>query len=144
MLTNDKVNIGFGKDRSHKTYSEVKSLIMGEVKKFFKPEFLNRLDDLIVFHRLSKNHITQIAELLINKLSDRLKERGFEIEVNKKTIDKIVTDGYTPIYGARPLKREIERQIENPLSLRVISGEFTKGDNIKVVLNNGSIDFKKV
>lgn len=143
MLTNDKVNIGFGKDRSNKTYAEVKTLVMGEVKKFFKPEFLNRLDDLIVFHRLNKTHITQIADLLISRLSERLDERGFSIKVDNKTRDKIVNDGYTPIYGARPLKREIERQIENPLSLKVISGEFVKGDNIKVILKNNKIGFKK-
>ncbi len=143
LLTNDKANIGFGKDRSSKTYSEVKHLIMSEVKKFFKPEFLNRLDDLIVFHRLNKKHITEIADMLIKKLSERLSERGFTIKVKNDARDKIVSDGYTPTYGARPLKREIERQIENPLSLKVIGNEFKSGDKIEVFLKNGKIEFKK-
>ncbi len=143
LLINDKANIGFGKDRSSKTYSEVKHLVIGEVKKFFKPEFLNRLDDLIVFHQLSKKHITEIANMLINKLSERLSERGFTIKVKNDARDKIVSDGYTPTYGARPLKREIERQIENPLSLKVIGNEFKSGDKIEVFLKNGKIEFKK-
>ncbi|MDP6625025.1 MAG: AAA family ATPase [Nitrospinota bacterium] len=143
MLTNEKTNIGFGKNRSSKTYAEVKHVVMSEVKKFFKPEFLNRLDDLIVFHQLDKDHITQIADLLINKLSDRLSERGFTITVKNDVRDKIVSDGYTPAYGARPLKREIERQIENPLSLKVIGNEFKSGDKIEVFLKNGNIEFKK-
>ena len=143
LLINNKANIGFGKDRSSKTYSEVKHLVIGEVKKFFKPEFLNRLDDLIVFHQLNKKHITEIADMLINKLSERLSERGFTIKVKNDARDKIVSDGYTPIYGARPLKREIERQIENPLSLKVIGNEFESGDKIEVFLKNGKIEFKK-
>ncbi len=143
MLTNDKSNIGFGKSRDGKTYKEVKSLVIGEVKKFFKPEFLNRLDDLIVFHRLNEEHIALIADLQIKKLSERLKDRGFSIKIDKKVKDKIVVDGYTPIYGARPLKREIERQIENPLSLKVISGEFKRGDKIRASLKSGKIEFKK-
>lgn len=143
MLMNDKVNIGFGKDRSSKSYAEVKRLIMGEVKKFFKPEFLNRLDDLIVFHRLGKDHITQIADLLMKKLLKRLSERGFKVKINNDVRDKIVDDGFTPTYGARPLKREIERQIENPLSLKIISGEFKKEDKIIAIMENGKIEFKR-
>jgi ATP-dependent Clp protease ATP-binding subunit ClpA len=81
--------------------------------------------------------------MLINKLSERLSERGFTIKVKNDARDKIVSDGYTPIYGARPLKREIERQIENPLSLKVIGNEFKNGDKIEVFLKNGKIEFKK-
>jgi ATP-dependent Clp protease ATP-binding subunit ClpC len=143
LLVDDKVNIGFGKDRTNKTYGEVKRLVIGEVKKFFKPEFLNRLDDFIVFHRLNENHISHIADLLLKKLSERLISRGFTIKIDDKVRDKIVVDGYTPMYGARPLKREIEKQIENPLSLKIISGEFIRDDKIKVFMKNGAIEFKK-
>jgi len=143
MLVDDKVNIGFGKDRTNKTYNEVKRLVIGEVKKFFKPEFLNRLDDFIVFHRLNENHISQIADLLIKKLSERLLARGFDIKIGDKVRDKIVVDGYTPMYGARPIKREIEKQIENPLSLKIISGEFVRDDKIQAFMKNGAIGFKK-
>jgi ATP-dependent Clp protease ATP-binding subunit ClpC len=143
LLVDDKVNIGFGKDRTNKTYNEVKRLVIGEVKKFFKPEFLNRLDDFIVFHRLNENHISQIADLLIKKLSKRLLARGFDIKIDDKVRDKIVVDGYTPMYGARPIKREIEKQIENPLSLKIISGEFVRDDKIQAFMKNGAIGFKK-
>ena len=101
------------------------------------------MDDFIVFHRLSETHLSKIADLLIKKLSERLLSRSFAIEVDDKVRDKIVADGYTPMYGARPLKREIEKQIENPLSLKIISGEFVRDDKIQVFMKNGAIEFKK-
>ncbi len=142
QLSQDKQEIGFS-TRPGREYKEVKNLVLGEARKFFKPEFLNRLDDVIVFHSLSREEIVKIADLTIFNLNKRLKEKKLEIEVSTEVRDKLAEEGYSPIYGARPLKRLIESEIENPLSLKIINGEFDFGDKILVDLADGEIDFKK-
>jgi len=128
--------IGFGKSQSPKDYNEVRSLVLKEVQKLFKPEFLNRLDDMIVFHKLTPEQIRKIADLLLNNLSARLGEKNLSLEVSKKARDQLAKDGYSETYGARPLKRLIEDQIENPISIKIINGEFNYGEKILVDLDD--------
>jgi ATP-dependent Clp protease ATP-binding subunit ClpC len=144
-IVDDKQAIGFGTsgDGGKATYEEVKKMVLSEAKKYFKPEFLNRLDDLMVFHRLDEGHIRSVVDLLVSRLQTRLKENGLNIEVEEEARNKLAKDGYSPAYGARPLKREMENQIENPLSLMVIEGTINKGDIVQASVKDGEIKLQK-
>ncbi|MFQ6672119.1 MAG: AAA family ATPase, partial [Candidatus Tectimicrobiota bacterium] len=135
--------IGFGRDELSDRYEDIKREVMEEVKKVFKPEFLNRLDDLIVFHQLSEDHIRRITDLLLTRLAERLAEKGIAIEVSEAVKERLAQEGFDPLYGARPLKRAIERTIENELAGRIIEGQFTEGDTVAVDLADGEITFTK-
>lgn len=115
---------------------------MHEVKKFFKPEFLNRLDDIIVFHYLETENVKQIAYLFINELSMRMKEHDIEIELDDGVIEKLAKDGFEPVYGARPLRREVERQVENPLAMKIVRGECPPGSKVAITVENHDVIFK--
>ena len=133
--------IGFAKTEITRQFEIIKSLVINEAKKLFKPEFLNRLDDLIVFHTLTKENIRAIADLMIQNLNKRLNDKNLSISVNSKAIDKLAKDGYSEIYGARPLKRLIENEIENPISMKILTGDFKFGDQINVSLKGGKYHF---
>jgi ATP-dependent Clp protease ATP-binding subunit ClpC len=135
--------IGFGYGKGQIPYDEARSLVLGEVRRHFKPEFLNRIDDLIVFHSLSESHIRQIVDIQVEKLAKRLRELNIKLEVADPVRAKLAVDGYHPTYGARPLRREIERQIENPLSMRIVNGEFKPGDRVMVELEGQEIVLRK-
>ena len=129
--------IGFAvMDDPSKDYNQVRSMVLNEVQKLFKPEFINRLDDLIVFHKLQPDEVRQIADLMLNNLSKRLKESDIILEVTNKVKDELAKEGFSEMYGARPLRRLIEDKIENAISMRIINGKFKHGDTIHV-------DFKK-
>ncbi|HOJ64377.1 MAG TPA: AAA family ATPase [Spirochaetota bacterium] len=133
--------IGFTEKKDSTTnYELIKEKILEETKKFFKPEFLNRIDDLIVFHPLQKSHIIEITELLLSKLKEKVEKSGYFIEFTKQSKEKLAELGYSPEFGARPLKRVIENYIENPISFKIISGEIKKNDKIKVSVKDGKID----
>jgi len=143
-IVDDRQTIGFGKaEESGKTYEEVKKLVLTEAKKQFKPEFLNRIDDLMVFHSLEERHLRKIVDLLVSRIQDRLKENGIQITVNGKARDLLAKEGYSPAYGARPLKRVMENKIENPLSLMVIEGKVAKGDTVLVSAKKGGVVLKR-
>jgi ATP-dependent Clp protease ATP-binding subunit ClpC len=133
--------IGFGKTEVSKQYDVIKSLVINEARKLFKPEFLNRLDDLIVFHTLTRENIRAIADLMIQNLNKRLNDKNLSISLSSKAIDKLSEDGYSEVYGARPLKRLIENEIENPISMKILTGNFKFGDKINVTLKGGRYSF---
>ena len=93
---------------------------------------MNRIDEIVVFHPLGMSQMAGIADIQLNRLRDRLKEREMDIKLSPDAMHMLVAVGYDPVYGARPLKRAIQQQIENPLSLKLLSGEFVAGDTIKV------------
>ena len=140
----EKHEIGFKSGSGIISHDEAKEMILSEVKKYFKPEFLNRLDDMIVFHSLTKEHISHILDILLNKLLKRLEEEGLSLEIGPEIKEKLATDGYDPKFGARPLKRAIEREIENRLSLSIVNRQFQSGDKIKAILQDGEIAFEKI
>ena len=113
-------------------YEEIKSAVMESVGQHFRPEFVNRIDEIVVFHPLGMSQMAGIADIQLNRLRDRLKEREMDIKLSPDAMHMLVAVGYDPVYGARPLKRAIQQQIENPLSLKLLSGEFVAGDTIKV------------
>ena len=116
---------------------------MGVVQAHFRPEFINRLDDIVVFHPLDKAQIKQIARIQLRGLEKRLGERNLKLEVSDKALELLGNVGFDPIYGARPLKRAIQAQLENPLAQKILSGDFVGGDTVKVDAEGGQLVFAK-
>ena len=125
------------------SYDKMKDLVMAEVRKTFRPEFINRLDDIIVFHELSREQIGSIVELMIKDLQKRLAERKLNVELSMKAKEWLADTGYDPTYGARPLRRAIEKYVENPLASKILSGEYKEGDIILADLGTDEIVFNK-
>jgi ATP-dependent Clp protease ATP-binding subunit ClpB len=130
-------------DDSPEAYTQMKASVMGVVQAHFRPEFINRLDDIVVFHPLDKAQIGQIAKIQLRGLEKRLGERGIRIELLDPALALLGNAGFDPVYGARPLKRAIQAQIENPLASRILSGEFVNGDLIRVDSAGGQLVFHK-
>src|SRR4029078_1151723 len=114
------------------TYDDMKGRIMGELKKGFRPEFLNRIDDVIVFHKLQKDEIKQIVDLLLRRIRTSLAERDLQLELSEAAEDFLVEKGWDPAMGARPLRRAIQRYIEDPLADFVLRSELTPGGTVMV------------
>ncbi|WP_299330136.1 ATP-dependent chaperone ClpB [uncultured Psychrobacter sp.] len=114
------------------SYEDIKSEVMDSVGQHFRPEFVNRIDEIVVFHPLGMSQMAGIADIQLQRLRQRLQEREMDIELSADAMNKLVAVGYDPVYGARPLKRAIQQEIENPLSLKLLAGDFVAGDIIKV------------
>ena len=114
------------------SYEEIKAEVMESVGQHFRPEFVNRIDEIVVFHPLGMSQMAGIASIQLDRLRQRLHERELDIELSADAMNKLVAVGYDPVYGARPLKRAIQQEIENPLSLKLLAGDFVAGDIIKV------------
>ncbi len=130
-------------DDSPEAYVQMKAAVMGVVQAHFRPEFINRLDDIVVFHPLDKPQIKQIARIQMAGLEKRLAERGLKLDVADSAFDLLGNVGFDPVYGARPLKRAIQQQLENPLAQKILAGEFANGDTIKVEAGGGQLQFAK-
>ena len=126
---------------SDTAYDDMKEAVMGIVSQHFRPEFLNRVDDSVVFHPLAQNQILGIAEIQLEILKARLKDNDIHLQVGADTLNFLSEVGYDPVYGARPLKRAIQRYIENPLAQELLSGKFKAGDSVKLVQESGQIAF---
>ncbi len=124
-------------------YTQMKAAVMGVVQAHFRPEFINRLDDIVVFHPLDKAQIKQIAGIQLHGLEKRLAERGMAIELEDSALQLLANAGFDPVYGARPLKRAIQQQLENPLAQKILGGEFASGDTIGVSAEGGHLHFKR-
>ncbi len=120
------------KEELEKNYDKIKEQIMDELKKRFRPEFLNRIDEIIIFHPLSEEEIKKIVDLLIAKLNKRLEERGIKIVLTEEAKSALAKRGYIPEFGARPLRRTIQRDIETPLSVKILEGTVKDGDTVKI------------
>ena len=124
-------------------YTSLKEKVMGVLATQFRPEFINRIDETVVFHPLIDEHIKEIANIQLDKLIARLFEKGYQFELLSEALDKIAAHGFDPVFGARPLKRAIQQYVENPLAQKLLAGEFVPGDKIRVTVNNGIISFTK-
>jgi ATP-dependent Clp protease ATP-binding subunit ClpB len=113
------------------------------MREVFRPEFLNRIDEVVEFHPLSKEQLAEVVELQLRRLRERLAERGLGLELTDAAKEQLVESGWDPTYGARPLKRAIQRLVENPLALRLLEGEFGEGDTVRVDLEDGELVFAK-
>ena len=128
-------------DDSPQAYLQMKSAVMGVVQAHFRPEFINRLDDIVVFHPLDKAQIRQIARIQIRGLEKRLAERGLKLDLSEDALNLLGNVGFDPVYGARPLKRAIQQQLENPLAQKILAGEFAQGDTVHVRAEGGHLAF---
>jgi ATP-dependent Clp protease ATP-binding subunit ClpB len=124
-------------------YANIKTAVMDEVKTVFKPEFINRIDEVVVFHALDEKQIMSIAKIQLGYLENRLQAMDMDLQVDDGVIQKVAEVGFDPVYGARPLKRAIQAGIENPLAREILEGHFAAKDVVRVVLRSGNITFQK-
>ena len=122
---------------------KVKARVMDLVKASFRPEFINRIDEIILFHKLDKSIIKDIAKIQIANIEKRLADRHISLNVNEAAFVWIVNNGYDPVYGARPLKRLLKNQIENKLALKILDGEIGDNDTADVIVSNGALEIVK-
>lgn len=123
-------------------FESVKEALMGIVGEHFRPEFVNRIDELVVFHPLGKEQMYSIADIQLDRLRKRLEDEDYKMDVSRAAMDVIIEGGYDPVYGARPLKREIQREIENPLAQAILGGQLAPGATIKIDAQNGQLTFE--
>ena len=124
-------------------YDRMKSAVLEIVQQHFRPEFINRVDDIVVFHPLAREHLRSIVDIQVGYLRKRLAERDIELQLDDSARDLLGEAGFDPVYGARPLKRAIQQQIENPLAQRILRGEFGPGDKVQVSAKDGQLVFAK-
>ncbi len=142
-LVKQNVDMGFKAQDEDINYDGMKNKLLDAVKKVFRPEFLNRVDDIIVFHPLTRQDLDQIIEYELKEVKDRLKEKRIELSLSPEVVKFLIDKGYDPVFGARPLKRTIQRFIENVLAEDILSGKFKDGDKLKAALTGEVIQFKK-
>jgi ATP-dependent Clp protease ATP-binding subunit ClpC len=145
-LIKRETSIGFATQKDEvktrkQAYENMKEKVMTEVKKTFRPEFINRIDDIIVFHELTEEQLRSIVDLLVKDLQNRLADRKLGVELTGEAKSWLAKEGFDPIYGARPLRRAIERYVENPLSTKLLQGEYSPGDTIIVDLRDNTLTF---
>ncbi|RKY42251.1 MAG: hypothetical protein DRP85_03480 [Candidatus Makaraimicrobium thalassicum] len=134
--------IGFKTPKEEETYQDMKTRLLEEVKKTFKLEFLNRVDDVIVFRSLSRDDLKQIVEIELKDVQERLKEKNIEIVIEDSAKDFLIDKGFDKVFGARPLKRTIQRYLENPLAEEILAGSFKEGVKVRVTRPNGGTGLK--
>ncbi len=122
---------------------EIEMKVKEELKRHFRPEFLNRIDEIVIFHQLSREHLKKIVDIQLRHLRDRLAHRELGLQLTDRAKEKLARDGFDPAYGARPLKRLIQQEIENPLARTILSGAFAPGDTIKVDVQGELFAFGK-
>ena len=130
-------------DENARAYEGMKNRVIDEMKKVFRPEFLNRVDEVIVFHSLTSHQILEIVDLMLKQVSDRLKASGMGLEASTDVKEVLAKEGFDPAFGARPLRRAVQRVIEDPLSEEILLGRFSDGDTILAELEDGKVIFKK-
>jgi ATP-dependent Clp protease ATP-binding subunit ClpB len=125
-------------------WDKVEQRVRDELRNHFRPEFLNRVDDIIVFRQLNREDLVQIVDLQLEKLVKTLEDRHIHLEVKPQAKALIAAEGYDPVYGARPLKRVIQRLLQNPIALELLEGNFHEGDTVRVERDGDVLRFEKV
>ncbi|HTE20070.1 MAG TPA: AAA family ATPase, partial [Armatimonadota bacterium] len=134
---------GRGGNQTARQYESMRNRVMEELKRTFRPEFLNRIDDVIVFHPLTPEQIQQIVNLMLSLVNRQLITQDMQLDVSQEAREILASEGWDPNYGARPLRRAIQRLIEDPLSEEVLLGRFSAGDTIRADAEGGKIIFRK-
>jgi ATP-dependent Clp protease ATP-binding subunit ClpC len=140
---NKDSSLGFQSEEGGMNFKDIRNFVMAEVKRAFNPEFINRIDEIVVFHNLDKAHLAQIFDLMVKEISDRLVDQKITISVKKKTREYLIDKGFDEKFGARPLRRLLQKEVEDPLSMEILKGRFTAGDTIDVELRGEKITFRK-
>ncbi|MHB8061397.1 MAG: ATP-dependent Clp protease ATP-binding subunit [Ruminiclostridium sp.] len=135
-----RLGFSVARDESAKNYEEMKGNVMGELKKTFRPEFLNRIDDIIVFHPLTEDNIKEIVGLMLEVLIKRLKQNEIEMQISEETMVHLAKKGYDPIFGARPLRRAIQSIVEDKLAEEMLEGKIKAGDSIKIEMDGENVN----
>ncbi|CFQ88651.1 protein disaggregation chaperone [Yersinia frederiksenii] len=138
-LGSDLIQERFGE----RSYTEMKNMVMDVVTHHFRPEFINRIDEVVVFHPLGRAHLASIARIQLERLYKRLEERGYQVTITQPALEFLGETGFDPVYGARPLKRAIQQEIENPLSQQILSGKLIPGVPVTLDVENGHIIAKQ-
>lgn len=141
-LWRKQAGLGFRSEKEEVDYDTIKTRLLEEVKKTFKPEFINRIDDIIVFRPLTREDLQKIVELEMGEVRKRLGEQGYFIELTAEAKEFLIDKGFDPILGARPLRRTIQRYVEDPLAEEIIAGKFKVGDTIRIVLQEHHLGFE--
>jgi len=141
-LLKKQTTMGFGAPREGHDYDSMREKILDETKRVFKPEFLNRLDEIIVFHSLEKSHLLQIVDLEVEKVKARLKAKEVEIILDSAAHEFVIEKGYDPNYGARPMRRAVERYLEDPLAEEILRGNVKAGTKVNVSAKDGKLVFE--
>lgn len=126
------IGFEFSQDQTDSQYNRIKLLVNEELKQYFRPEFLNRLDEIIVFRQLTKDEVAQIAEIMLREVFERIAKKGIHLEVTEKFKERLIDEGFNPSYGARPLRRAVQRMLEDSLAEEVLSGRIGEGDTIVI------------
>ena len=137
-LTEETIPLGFQKPSGENFYRKIKDSVLTELKKTFNPEFLNRVDEIVVFHPLSKEHLVRIINLLMIELNKQLIDQDIAVELSDGVVEFLIKNDYQPMYGARPMRRAIQKYIEDPLSEEILKGRFKDAKKISVLLENNT------
>jgi ATP-dependent Clp protease ATP-binding subunit ClpB len=129
-------------DSAGKDYETIKKTVLGEMRNYFRPEFLNRVDEIVMFHGLSQDDILSIVDIQLRRFAELLTARNIDFSADKKAKTFLAQTGFDPVYGARPLKRAIQRELETPVSRLLVSGELKEGQSIKVSAEDEKLEFK--
>jgi len=135
-------SLGFKAQSDQVNYNDMKEKLLDEVKRTFKPEFLNRIDDIIVFRSLLKDDLQRIVDIEIGFVAQRLKEQEITLDISGDAKDFLIEKGFDPVFGARPLKRTIQRYLEDPMASEIISKRFKEGSKVKVSRKNEELIFE--
>jgi len=143
-LTEPK-RLGFNNETDdEKEQIKTEKLVLEALKGHFRPEFLNRVDEIVVFRKLTDEDIKKIATLMLSQINERIKNLGIDLTFSDEVISHLAKEGFDPVYGARPLRRAMQRQIEDSLSLKILEGEISGGDKVEAVLEENRVVYKKV
>ena len=142
----EKNTIGFSVHARAKQGEDMRKRLLDSLRGAFRPEFLNRIDDIIVFNALTREHLSQIVEIQLANVGKLLKDRGLSLEMTAAAKELIISQGYDPQFGARPMRRAIQRLVQDPLALKLINGEFVEGDAVLVDAKEGAgeLEFSKL
>jgi len=144
VIMTSNVGTEFMDGRQVQTDEQRRNLVMAALRQQFRPEFLNRVDEIVIFHSLTRDHLKEIVDIQVRRLQELLADRGLDIELTDAAKELLAEEGYDPTYGARPLKRVIQRRIQDPLALKLLQGEFSEGDLVRVDARNGQLVFERV
>jgi len=144
VIMTSNVGTEFLDGRDATTGEQQRELVMAAVRQHFRPEFLNRVDEIIIFHGLTKEHLVEIVGIQVRRLQELLDSRQLEIELTDAARAYLADEGYDPVYGARPLKRVIQRQVQDPLALALLQGDFGEGDRVRVDAQGGHLTFERL
>jgi ATP-dependent Clp protease ATP-binding subunit ClpC len=139
-----RVSPGFLPEGEDRTHDKMKERVLEELKRAFRPEFINRIDDIIVFHALSKEDITKIVRMMVGRINTQLAEKSIQIEPTEAALDLLVEKGYDATYGARQLRRTIQKHVEDPLAEAIVRGQFGDGARIEVDAQGQDLVFREI